>query len=78
MKDQLISSIMPIILDKNFSRQEKYEHISNIMDKYWNLAIQDAADNADADFTEVDRGEDSLPLIEVYVIKGSILKLLKK
>lgn len=51
--------------------------INNLLKEAYNQAIDDAADNANADFTEIDRGENSLPLIEVYVIKDSILKLKK-
>lgn len=54
--------------------QQALEEYGKLM---YNQAIDDAADNADADFTEIDRGKNSLPLIEVYVIKDSILKLKK-
>ena len=42
----------------------------------YNQAIQDAADSADADYTQIDDSNFSIGhRIEVYVIKDSILKL---
>lgn len=34
MKEVMINSIMPVLLDKNFSRDEKVQAISDIMESY--------------------------------------------
>ena len=45
-----------------------------LLDSVWNLAIDTAADNADADY--IDHGTtESGGSVEVYVLKESILKL---
>ena len=51
-------------------KSDLYELIEGV----WNLAIDTAADNADADY--VDHGTtESGGTVEVYVLKGEILKL---
>ena len=50
--------------------------ILKIQKESYNQAIQDAADSADADYTQIDDSNFSIGhRIEVYVIKDSILKL---
>ncbi len=46
----------------------------DLMKYSFNLGLEVAADNADADYTMIGLGEQE-PDIEVYVIKNSILKL---
>jgi len=56
--------------------------ILEVMEEYgkiqWNLALEEAANNADADYNRLPHwsGDDE-DTIEVYVIKDSILKLKK-
>lgn len=56
------------------------DYIKSVLRNTWNLAIREAADNADADFNMLgppkQDGTGFVYDIEVYVLKGSILKLL--
>lgn len=59
---------------ERFKRPISMEDLMTLAKEAYNLAIEDAADNADADYTRIHHhvlGED----VEVYVIKDSILKL---
>jgi len=53
-------------------KNDLYELIEGV----WNIAIDTAADNADADFNIVDNPDPVTGCdVEVYVLKNSILKL---
>ncbi len=54
------------------------EDLIELLETGFNLGLEVAADNADADYTIIDENEPDDPVlkeqIEVYVIKNSILK----
>ena len=66
----------PKELAKSFDNIDFVEFISLVQKEAYNQAIQDAADSADADYTQIDDSNFSIGhRIDVYVIKDSILKL---
>lgn len=52
----------------------KTELILDILKDAFNLGLEVAADNAEADYTVIESGESELSDVEYYVLKGSILK----
>ncbi len=52
----------------------KTELILDILKDAFNLGLEVAADNAEADYTVIESGDSELSDVEYYVLKGSILK----